>query len=388
MSPNESSTNPTSHTHNHSDGPCSQDAHLVSMYALLTFPIAAVMTNVAFCIAVLGTKNLRTIPNLFLVSDAVSDFVLGGVMMPLRIVLYVQDDCWSFGHLACKLYLSSTEYFSAVSLAHAAAVAIERHVRLFRPHVHKKWRERIWFPILGIVIVWLYPALFTYVTTFLPSVLGGYPYDKHDSGDGHTDTDICRQLHNEYACNCLLCYTDAINLIDVTGQSIIPLFVVFGIYGHIIYVAHQRIRLAGRIRRHLESQSSTGSAPCSDVTPVTDNLAKAPYIHRLLQSAEFRSIRLFLVILLALFICVMPSIANHFALLIWAEESMRELQSIVASGRHVITSNANISYGSLRFAIPFVLWSHSLVNPLLLFLLNKNYRGALCAIFLQIYLKF
>ncbi|XP_055337841.1 beta-3 adrenergic receptor-like [Paramacrobiotus metropolitanus] len=356
---------------------CPQQTEYYPVYLILIFPISAAFGNLAFCLSVICTPKLRTVPNFFLVSDAVADLIVSGCMIPLRIMFYVQDDCFPAGHALCQLFIASTEYVSAASLSHAAVISIERHVRLFNPSAYKKYSKAVFIPVL--ILIWFYPAIFTYIKTFVPSALNLYPYDDTDDGD------ICRQLQRT-PCNCLLCFPTYINLIDITGQNILPLSITFAMYGHIMYVAHRRIRLAERIRRSLTSTTSTRNS--SDTTPTVPPDQPIPphpsYARKMLQSPEFRSIRLFLVILIVLCICVIPSISNHIALLFYADDSIRQLQTIIEAGGHVLTSNCNVAYESLRFAIPVLLWSNSLINPLLLFILNRNYRVAFRAVMTRV----
>ncbi|XP_055345781.1 trace amine-associated receptor 3-like [Paramacrobiotus metropolitanus] len=331
------------------DCACSQRAELTLYYGIYIIPAAAFLANFSFCASVLSAKKLRTFPNLLLISDAVADFGLSTIIIPVRIRFWFQDDCWSAGHTFCQFFIAACEYFNATSLAHAATISVERHVRLFHPGFHRRRVRSMLIP--AIFLCWGFPTLFTYAKLFIPSTFGLYPY--------HFQTnDTCTRLMQK-PCSCVVCLHPVVNAIDVIGQNIVPLCITFAMYGHIIFVAYRRIRLADVLRRRV---SEAGLLP---EIQSTKSVAR-----RVVDSPEFRSIRVFVVILLVLFACVMPNIISHFYQMGQGEDGMATLML----KKYLLTSSCNGTYGYSDFAIPAIMWSNSLINPLLLFILNRNYR--------------
>ncbi|XP_055344525.1 trace amine-associated receptor 13c-like [Paramacrobiotus metropolitanus] len=331
------------------DCACTQRAELTPYYVVYIIPAAAFLANFSFCASILSARKLRTFPNLLLISDAVADFGLCSIIIPLRIRFWLQDDCWSAGHTFCQFFIAASEYFNATSLAHAAAISVERHVRLFHPSFHRRWVRSLLIP--AIFLCWIFPTLFTYAKLFIPSTFGLYPY--------HFQTnDTCTRLMQK-PCVCVVCLQLAVNAIDVIGQNIAPLCITFAMYGHMIFVAYRRIQLADALRRRV-----------NNAVLLPETRSKKNIARRVADSPEFRSIRVFVVILLVLFGCVMPSVVSHFYQMGQGEDGLATL----LQKKYLLTSSCNGSYGYSGFAIPAVIWSNSLINPLLLFMLNRNYR--------------
>ena len=81
-------------------------------------------------------KRLRTRTNAFLVSLAVSDFLVGSVSMPMWIYNIIIEDK---GSVAFKAIFKTFDIFAALaSIYHLTAISIERYIAVSRPFYYKR----------------------------------------------------------------------------------------------------------------------------------------------------------------------------------------------------------------------------------------------------------
>ena len=355
--------------HMEKDAPCNcqQKSEYLGYYAFFAICFAAAIGNVAFATSVLATKKLRTFPSILLLSNSILDFLVTSIIIPSRIHFWILDDCWSAGHRMCQIGISSGDYCVAVGAAHAAVIATERHIRLFRPSFYKKHMKK--FVVTGILLCWTLPTIFTFFKALIPSAFGYYPYDF----DNNNDT--CRYLMH-MPCNCILCVGMTFNIIHIIGQAVFPLLIAVLVYGHFVVVIYRRIKLARNIRLTLESTSRRSNSLQS--TPPSPSGTAS----ELFKSNEFRSIRMFLIILVVLVVCAMPNVINHLIQISRGNESLRDLEEKIMSGHHVLTSTCDTSV--TRFPQPLLMWCTSVLNPVLLFTFNRNYCLSLKNVILRL----
>uniref|UniRef100_A0A8C4QIW9 Adenosine receptor B1a n=1 Tax=Eptatretus burgeri TaxID=7764 RepID=A0A8C4QIW9_EPTBU len=122
----------------------------------LAIAVLAAGGNGLVCVAVLRTRQLRTVTNFFLVSLAVADVFVGLVAIPCAIMTDQGIPRNKF--LLCLVMLSSIITFTQSSIFSLLAVAIERYVAIFNPFRY----QAIMTPhnaIIIIVITWLISLL-------------------------------------------------------------------------------------------------------------------------------------------------------------------------------------------------------------------------------------
>ncbi|XP_022800457.1 probable G-protein coupled receptor No9 [Stylophora pistillata] len=112
--------------------------------------------------------RLRTRTNAFLVSLAVSDFLVGSISMPMWIYnLIIVDN----GSVAFKAVFKTFDVFSALaSIYHLTAISIERYIAVSRPFYYKSLPSL--FQRAMITSAWLVAILLASFSSFtMPSVL-------------------------------------------------------------------------------------------------------------------------------------------------------------------------------------------------------------------------
>lgn len=119
-----------------------------------------VVGNAFVVCAYYSNVRLRTPMYMFLVSLAVSDFLVGTVSLPLWI-FFTTSARWQQETILYQMYLSFDIFSALASIFHLTAVSLERWLAVCRPFYHHTMSRRTYFA--SIVAVW--------VTAFVISLL-------------------------------------------------------------------------------------------------------------------------------------------------------------------------------------------------------------------------
>ena len=108
---------------------------------LLTF--ATLYGNVLVCLAIVLVKQLRTKYNALIVSLAVSDFLVGLMVMPLAIdITYKRSSTWS--DAVCDFWLTSDVLLCTASILNLCAISWVRYIQITNPFTFEEiitWRR-------------------------------------------------------------------------------------------------------------------------------------------------------------------------------------------------------------------------------------------------------
>ncbi|XP_045897962.1 trace amine-associated receptor 13c-like [Micropterus dolomieu] len=99
---------------------------LVSSMSMLT-----VALNLLVIISVFHFRQLHTPTNILLLSLAVSDFLVGLLLMPGEILQ--QTSCWFLGDLVCSLYIYVGYIIPAASIGDMVLISVDRYVAICHP---------------------------------------------------------------------------------------------------------------------------------------------------------------------------------------------------------------------------------------------------------------
>ncbi|XP_020913291.1 melanopsin-B-like [Exaiptasia diaphana] len=132
----------------------------------LAIGLLILVGNAMTLFIVYKNRQLRTVPNFFIVSLAFSDIGLCLLVFPMCFTVNVVGH-WPFGDAACHY-----NGFLAVSLALAsvqclACTSVNRYFRVVKPNKYRKYFT-MKSTKLGIVLVWVYAAMST-----IPYLLSG-----------------------------------------------------------------------------------------------------------------------------------------------------------------------------------------------------------------------
>jgi hypothetical protein len=171
--------------------------------------------NLLVIIAIVSTKTLQTITNLFILSLAVADMLVSILVMPLSIITIAQNHKWYFGQIICDLYISSDIMLCTASILNLCCISLDRYFAITRPLVYcRKRSTKLARKMIG--LVWIGSILIT-----CPPVFGW--------------NDENRSINN-CNLNTLLSY----RIFSSTGSFFLPCTVMIFVYLRIFKVIHER----------------------------------------------------------------------------------------------------------------------------------------------------
>jgi len=105
---------------------------LAPVAALVTFNLVVIVGNSFVIAAVFTHRTLRTVTNTFIVSLAVSDLLLGAVVLPFSSVNEVLG-WWPFGRVWCSAWLAIDVWVCTASILNLCAISLDRYLAISRP---------------------------------------------------------------------------------------------------------------------------------------------------------------------------------------------------------------------------------------------------------------
>ncbi|XP_026186325.1 histamine receptor H2a [Mastacembelus armatus] len=100
---------------------------ILSLLILLT-----VGGNVLVCLAVCASRRLRCLTNCFIVSLAVTDLLLGLLVLPFSALLQLNND-WPLGPVFCNFYISMDVMLCTASILTLLAISVDRYLAVTMP---------------------------------------------------------------------------------------------------------------------------------------------------------------------------------------------------------------------------------------------------------------
>ncbi|XP_029981151.1 trace amine-associated receptor 13c-like [Sphaeramia orbicularis] len=112
--------------------PVQHHAETVFIYILLSsISLLTVTLNLLVVISISHFRQLHTSTNLLLLSLAVSDFLVGFVLMPIQILLI--GGCWVLGSFVCGLFYYASFILTSASVGNMVLISVDRYVAICDP---------------------------------------------------------------------------------------------------------------------------------------------------------------------------------------------------------------------------------------------------------------
>jgi muscarinic acetylcholine receptor len=110
-------------------------------------------------------RQIRNPTNYFLLSLAISDFLIGLFSIPI-LTIYLMIGVWPFGQIICNLWLSLDYTVCLTSIYTVLFITIDRFCSVKMPAKYRKWRtpNKI---IVMVLLTWIIPF-----SLFFPSIFG------------------------------------------------------------------------------------------------------------------------------------------------------------------------------------------------------------------------
>ncbi|KAM4620325.1 histamine receptor H2b [Polymixia lowei] len=213
---------------------------------LVSFILLTVGGNVLVCLAVGLSRRLRRIANCFVVSLAVTDLLLGLLVLPLSATLELRSGNWPLGGTMCNIYVSLDVMLCTASILTLLAISVDRYLVISAPLCYSR-RVTPVKVALAITAIWTSSL----AVSFLPIHLG---WNTADFSVQHLDWGIGEDKEGQY---CSYEWNNNYVLLDSFGMFYLPLMVMCGMYLCIFRVAREQVR---RIRAATPLFARTASA--------------------------------------------------------------------------------------------------------------------------------
>lgn len=186
-------------------------AVIVSLMSILT--IGTILGNSLVILAVLQVYKLRTPSNYLILSLAVSDFLVGLIVMPLAMLPEILQ-AWPLGVKACILYTTSDVLLCTASILTLMMISIDRYLIISKPFKYQRYRTAK-LMCLYITIAWSVSLLISVTPIF-------FNWLPETGPDGNLCKVNQKMEYQMYA---------------TFGSFYVPIIVMFCVYGKIFYIA-------------------------------------------------------------------------------------------------------------------------------------------------------
>ncbi|XP_033843097.1 trace amine-associated receptor 13c-like [Periophthalmus magnuspinnatus] len=120
----------------HLNSSCRKPTHpyveAMLIYVLLScVSLITVALNLLVIISIAHFRQLHTRTNLLLLSLAVSDLLVGLVLMPVEII-YIES-CWNLGDIVCSSYYLINYIITSASVANMVLISVDRYIAICDP---------------------------------------------------------------------------------------------------------------------------------------------------------------------------------------------------------------------------------------------------------------
>ncbi|KAM3867163.1 histamine receptor H2a [Diretmus argenteus] len=233
-----------------------------------TFCLLILLTiggNVLVCLAVCASRRLRCLTNCFIVSLAVTDLLLGILVLPFSALLQLTDE-WPLGPVFCNLYISMDVMLCTASILTLLAISVDRYLAVTIP---LRYTSLVlpWRVAASMVCVWTVSV----AVSFLPIHLGWNTSNGTVQNHGPGDPAMgCRfELNRPYA------------IIDSLLTFYLPLVAMCWTYLRILHIARAQAKRIISARPACTTTSYNGrNNPPTSTTVVSTVTAVALREHK------------------------------------------------------------------------------------------------------------
>ncbi|OCT56438.1 trace amine-associated receptor 4 [Xenopus laevis] len=186
--------------------------------------ILTTIGNLMVIISVLHFKQLHSPTNFLILSLAITDFLLGLVIMPYSMVRSLTS-CWYFGDLFCKLHSCLDMTLSTTSIFHLFFISVDRYYAVCRPlHYCRNITTNV--ILIFICISWSFSCMYSTGLVF-----------------SNVHTEGIQEYLATCTGSCSLAFNKLWAVITSALCFFIPGTMMIGIYIHIFSVANKQAKL-------------------------------------------------------------------------------------------------------------------------------------------------
>ncbi|XP_039670711.1 trace amine-associated receptor 13c-like [Perca fluviatilis] len=192
---------------------------------LYSISLLTVALNLLVILSVSHFRQLHTPTNILLLSLAVSDFLLGLVVMPGEILR--KTSCWFLGDFVCTLYNYVSSIISVSSIGDIVLISVDRYVAICDP-LHYNNRITVNRVKLCVCLCWLCSVSYSFLFV----------------KDDLTQPGRYNSCYGE----CVFVVDNVLGAVDVVLSFIVPVTVIIALYLRVFAVA---VSQAHAMRSHV-----------------------------------------------------------------------------------------------------------------------------------------
>nr|XP_032813962.1 trace amine-associated receptor 7b-like [Petromyzon marinus] len=134
-------------------------ARSASLAVISLFVVTTVLGNLLIISTIAFFKQLQTSTNVLALSLAVTDFLIGLIIMPMAMTKEMFN-CWFYGDVFCNVHFFIDYMLTNCSMLHLGSIALQRYVAISDPlHYATRMTRRSLAAIIG--FCWLGSAVFS-----------------------------------------------------------------------------------------------------------------------------------------------------------------------------------------------------------------------------------
>nr|XP_010590987.2 histamine H2 receptor isoform X1 [Loxodonta africana]XP_023407340.1 histamine H2 receptor isoform X1 [Loxodonta africana] len=211
-----------------SDTPSSIASKITISVVLTILILITVAGNVIVCLAVGLNRRLRSLTNCFIVSLAITDLLLGLLVLPFS-AIYQLSCNWSFGQIFCNIYTSLDVMLCTASILNLFMISLDRYCAVTDP---------LRYPVLvtpvrvtiSLVFIWVISITLSFLSIHL-----GWNSRNKTIGSNHTTSQCKVQVNEVYG------------LVDGLVTFYLPLLIMCVTYYRIFKIARDQAKRINHI---------------------------------------------------------------------------------------------------------------------------------------------
>ena len=209
-----------------------------------TITVGTILGNALVVLAVAIVRKLQTPSNLLIVSLAVSDFLVGLLVLPFAVMMEITDGYWILGDRLCDAWTSLDVLLCTASILNLCAISIDRYLVITRPfkYAMKRTPKRMF---LMAASVWIVSALIS-----IPPLLG-WKTERKDGECGYSQN-IGYQVY------------------ATLGAFYLPTIIMVVVYCRIYRLSHKLVKAEAKSKPAGETSNEGFSGPTTPLRKESD----------------------------------------------------------------------------------------------------------------------